>query len=452
MLTSNSLAPFAPDTSRQGIWRQHLEPVSLATGERLFSQGDPAEGMYFIETGQLAVVLELPGMGRVPVRIFGDGQCIGEMSLYRQETRAATVEALAPSQLWRLSAARLARLEETEPRLALAMHRHVACLLAERVVYSNVELKEPLARLSHAIRGLADSEFAESGWDRAAVAAAAKRTDEVGAVAVAIDFLEKRLRAYLEELRRTTAAKEQIESELRIAGQIQASFLPPPLPEEGRRRVDFAATMKPAREAGGDLYDGFFLSDGRFLIVVGDVSGKGVSAALFMAVTAMGVRALAESSPTPGELMERVNRLLCERNDTQQFVTAFAAMIDPASGEFFWANAGHPSACVVRPDGAVVTLDGGRAVPLAVFEECPYVSYRAMLAPGETLLIYTDGVSEAMDHGDALYGDERLKTCLARLGAQSSRPTVDGVLADVLAYAAGAPQADDITVVALRRV
>ena len=222
-LGSDSLAPFAPSVSDRATWIRHLEPVELAAGAVLFRQGDPADSLCFVESGELAVVLEIPGAGRVPVRRFGPGQCLGEMALYRRDTRAATVEALAPSRLWRLSSAQLQQMERESPALALAMHRHVAGLLAERVAFANTELKDPLARLAPAIRGLAACRFGETEWDRAALASAARRGDEVGAVAGALDHLVGQLRAYLDELRTATARREAIESELRIAGEIQAA-------------------------------------------------------------------------------------------------------------------------------------------------------------------------------------------------------------------------------------
>lgn len=434
------------------MWVRHLEAVELLAGDVLFRQGDPAESLYFVEAGEIAVVLEIPGAGRVPVRRFGPGQCLGEMALYRRDTRAATVEALAPSRLWRLTAAQLQVIERETPALAVAMHRHVAGLLAERVAFANTELKDPLARLAHAIRGLAESRFGETEWDRAALAVAARRSDEVGAVAGALDHLVGQLRVYLDELKTATARREAIESELRIAGEIQASFLPPALSPEQRKEVDFAARMKPAREAGGDLYDGFFLPDGRFLCVVGDVSGKGVSAALFMAVTATGLRALAPSVTDPGELMTRLNRLLCERNDTLQFVTAFAALFDPRTGEFLWTNCGHPSPLVLRTDGRVEPLSGPRATPLAVFETNIYATQRGQLAPGDTLCVFSDGVTEAMNLPQDLYGDDRLAALLTDRPVSTASALLDVIVDDVLAYQGAAPQADDITVVALRRL
>ncbi|MEZ0218295.1 MAG: PP2C family protein-serine/threonine phosphatase [Rariglobus sp.] len=450
--STESLSPFAPDLIARNKWMRHLESVDLPAGITLFQQGDPSDCLYFVEQGELAVVLEVPGAGRVPVRRFGPGQCIGEIALYRNETRSATVEALSAARLWRLTSAQLLAFEQNEPALAVAMHRHVAGLLAQRVTYSNTELKDPLARLAHAIRGLAASNFGESDWDRAAVATAARRPDEVGAVAGALEHLVARLHAYLDELRAATTQREAIESELRIAGKIQASFLPPALPPEQRTRVDFASRIKPAREAGGDLYDGFFLDDGRFFVVVGDVSGKGVSAALFMAVTATAIRALATGARPPGELLTQVNRLLCERNDTLQFVTVFAALFDPATGELAWTNCGHPSPLLLRADGALSALQAPRATPLAVFDDHTYPTHRTTLAPSDTLILYTDGVNEAIAPDGEFYGDARLHTLLAGKRFASADDAVATVLADVLAFESTAPQADDITVVGLRRI
>ena len=443
---------FAPDEAAQRAWMESLEAVSLAPGEVLFHESDAADAMYLIESGVLAVVLEVEGAGRSELRRLGAGQFLGEMALYRSVLRTATVEAVGEVKLWRLTAEKLREVESLHSRLAIALHRHVASLLAERVSFSNMELKQPLARLAHALRGLATSDFSGTGWDRSGVAQEARRGDEVGAVAQAMEFLASHLQEHIAALRQQTAVREAIESELRIAGEIQSSLLPPPLSAAERQRVDFSACIKPAREAGGDLYDGFFLPDGRFFTLVGDVSGKGVSAAVFMALAAMAVRTLARKLSDPGELLAQVNRLLCERNETMQFVTACAVFFDPLSGELTWANAGHPLAAVISAAGNLTWLEGPRQAPLGVFEETQFVTQRHVLAPHETLLVYSDGVSEAMDVQSNLFGSERIQQCLAAGTIPDSEQTVECVVAAVLAHQGDAAQADDITLVALRRV
>ncbi len=241
-----------------------------------------------------------------------------------------------------------------------------------------------------------------------------------------------------------------MESELRIAGRIQMSFLPAPLAPAEAARVDFAAFSRPAREAGGDLYDGFFLDANRFFFVVGDVSGKGVSAALFMAVTAMCLRALASGMNTVGLLLNRVNELLCQRNDTMQFVTVLAGVLDTSTGELSWTNCGHPAPVLLGLDGSLTMLDEGRGPPAGVFDGIDYTTQHRMLRRDEVLLLYTDGVTEALDLDSALYGEERLSALLSGAGSVDARACVDRVVRDVESFARGAPQADDLTLIALR--
>ena len=447
--STESLSPFAPETAQRLVWTEHLEPVALAAGEVLFRQGDPADSLYFIESGELAVWLELPGQDRVQLRTLGPGQCLGEMALYRREQRGASVEAASAAQLWRLTASELARLELAAPALALAMHRHVVGLLAGRITHSNTHLKDPLARLAHAIRDLGESRFILRADQDPRITAAAERKDEVGEIATAIRHLERQLHSHIEELRRATTAREQIASELRIAGRIQSSFLPAPLPPAAATRVDFAALCRPAREAGGDLYDGFFLDETRFFFAVGDVSGKGVPAALFMAVTAMCLRALAPAEQPFTSLLHRVNNLLCHRNATQQFVSLLAGVLDTATGELSWTNCGHPAPLLLTADGEAAWLEDGRGPPAGVFEGVEYETRRLTLRRGELLVLYTDGVTEALDPTEALYGEARLQELLKKRRPADARACVDLVAADVAAFAAGAPQADDLTLAVL---
>ena len=159
-----ALEAFARDDDSLRVWTEHLEYLSLSDGEVLFHQGEPADSMFFIESGEVAVVLEVAGASRAHVRRFGARQCLGEIAFYRHQVRTATVEAVGEAVLWRLSAEKLAQLEQQHPALALALHRHVASLLAERLSFSNVELKEPLARLAHALRGLAVRVLYFTGW------------------------------------------------------------------------------------------------------------------------------------------------------------------------------------------------------------------------------------------------------------------------------------------------
>jgi sigma-B regulation protein RsbU (phosphoserine phosphatase) len=443
-------AAIAPDPAARAIWRGYVREVALANGATLFRQGDPSDAIYFVADGELRVVLEVDGAGRADLRRFGPGECLGEIGLCRQQARTATVEAASEARLWRLDAADLARLEREHPPLALALHRHVAARLAERVAFSNRELKEPLARLAGALRGFASIDFSDDGWDRAAVTRAAARTDEVGDLARATDFLAHRLREHLAALRLETAAREAIESELRIAGEIQRSLLPPTPAHGPRGAVDFAAHLEPARAAGGDLYDAFFLGDGRLFALVADVAGKGIPAAVFMALTAMAVRAVARETADPGELLARANRLLCERNTTTQFVTALAVALDPSTGRLEWANAGHPPGAIAGPQGAFRWLDGPRAAPLGAFDASTYATGHASLAPGECLVLYSDGATECAAPDGALFGPERIRMTLEAAPPTSSAAAIESLLAAIRNHRGDAPPSDDLTLAAIR--
>jgi len=448
--STESLSPFASGIDQRRIWQDHLELVRLATGERLFNQGDATDSVYFIESGELSVWLELPGAERAALHKIKAGECLGEMALYRHGTRTATVEAETNAVLWRLTADQLAAMEKSAPALAIAMHRHVGGLIAFRLAQSNSHLKDPLARLAQAIRDLAESEFSTPPIADHRLADAAQRTDEVGAIAGAIQFLQHRLQSYLADLRRATSAREQIESELRIAGRIQLSFLPEPLSKAEAGKIDFAAFSRPAREAGGDLYEGFFLDETRFFFVVGDVCGKGVPAALFMAVTAMCLRALGPDIHPVGHLLRRVNDLLAERNNTLQFVTLLAGVLNTADGELSWTNCGHPAPLIIDPDGCVTALDQGRGPPAGVFPGANYETQYRHLQPNQVLLVYTDGVTEALNSQSALYGEERLARRLAEARPISAQAYVDVVMRDVEDFVGSAPQADDVTLIAMR--
>lgn len=433
------------------MWARYLCPLRLAVGERLFRQGDAADGIYFLESGALGVWLELTGGQRARLGEFGPGQCIGEMAPYRRELRSATIECEGAALLWRLSIEDLTRVEAEQPAFALALHRLIAARLAERVAFSNTHLKGPLAELGNLIHDLSANQFAVRPEYEQRIVSAAVRTDEVGVIARALQDLRLRLESHITELRKATAAREQVESELRIAGRIQMSFLPVVPPPGQARRIDFAAVSRPAREAGGDLYDGFFLDERRFFFVVGDVSGKGVPAALFMAVTAMCLRALAGPGPIE-DLVTRVNDLLCQRNETMQFVTICAGVLDISDGRLEWVNCGHPAPMVLGPGGVLKLLDEGRGPPLGVFEALRPERMSRYLAPGEVLLLYTDGVTEALDPNAALFGEERLERVLKEARPDGASAAVNAVLRDVESFAFGAPQADDITLLALRRL
>jgi sigma-B regulation protein RsbU (phosphoserine phosphatase) len=243
--------------------------------------------------------------------------------------------------------------------------------------------------------------------------------------------------------------KERMEEALKLAHDIQMSMLPkifPPFPE--RHEFDIFAVLAPAKEVGGDFYDFFFLDDDHLCFAVGDVSGKGVPAALFMAVTKTLFKATAGNGGTPSEILARLNAEICRDNESCMFVTVFCGILDIRTGQVDYSNGGHNLPYYLHHSG-VTPLEnpGGRA--LGVAEQSAYISGRTFLNPGEALLLYTDGVTEAMDPEETLYSDQRLEQFLDRHRGSSPRQVISDLVSDVRHFAGATPQSDDITVLAL---
>ncbi|MEW6669159.1 MAG: SpoIIE family protein phosphatase [Thermodesulfobacteriota bacterium] len=278
-----------------------------------------------------------------------------------------------------------------------------------------------------------------------------KTRDEVGTLAESFHFMRTSLKRYIEELKETTAAKERIESELKIAHEIQMNILHktfPPFPD--RHEFDLYATLMPAKEVGGDLYDFFFLDEDHLCIAIGDVSGKGVPAALFMAVTRTLIKTKATQGLTPDKVLSRVNQDLSLDNESMMFVTLFLAILDTRTGEMEYSNAGHNPPYVLRQGGAVEPVEATGGTALGVLEDCEYRSKKLLLRKGETVFMYTDGVTEAMDRNEALFSDERLVHDLGPLHGKSPVAVLSGIMDKVRVFSEGAPQADDITILVLR--
>jgi len=307
-------------------------------------------------------------------------------------------------------------------------------------------ISRPIARLSEAADTLADGNLE-------ATLPTPRGNDEVAHLARAFSGMRDSLRRHIADLRETTAARERMQSELRIGRDIQMGLVPktfPPFPE--RNDIDLYGVLEPAREVGGDFYDFFLLDDNRILLAIGDVSGKGVPAALFMAVTRSFLRSAFHSASDPGAALTRINHDLIEGNDACMFVTLFCAVLDIATGELSYANAGHNPPAILHDDGQIewITQSGG---PIAgVVESALYTSGACLLPLEATLVLYTDGVTEAMDSKGQLYGEERLSTTLAHSAPPSDcHAVIQRILDDIHHFAGDAEQSDDITMLLLRR-
>ena len=278
-----------------------------------------------------------------------------------------------------------------------------------------------------------------------------KSRDEVGDLSHSFENMRLALKEYVANLAATTAAKERIESELKIARSIQCSFLPkrfPPFPD--KTEFDIHAELQAAREVGGDLYDFFLLDDHHLFFSIGDVSGKGVPAALFMAVTKTLMKGVAEQQLTPSQVLLKVNHELFVDNDQMMFVTVFCGILDLRTGELQYTNAGHPPPLLLRSAQDISWAELPPGVVLGVSDDPAYETRTLTLGPQDTLLLYTDGVTEAMNTREELFGEARLRGFAEAQPGRSPKELVEGLFAAVHEYGNGAEQSDDITVLALR--
>ena len=274
---------------------------------------------------------------------------------------------------------------------------------------------------------------------------AAKSKDEIASLARAFASMIQSLIDYIERLKATTAAKEKMESELRVAHDIQMNILPqkfPPFP--ARNDFDIFAFIKPAKEVGGDLYDFFAIDQEHILFVIADVSGKGIPAALFMAVTKTLIKSKAVPGIAPDSILTQVNQELYQGNDANMFVTVFCGILNTATGDIVYANGGHNPPLVIRNNGGTTFLKGASNLLVGILPDIQYSKETLTLEPGDSLFLYTDGVTEAMNQSGELFSDARLKEEIEKVSRNPIRELVSHIDEQVRRFSHDAPQSDDI--------
>lgn len=277
-----------------------------------------------------------------------------------------------------------------------------------------------------------------------------KNNDEIGVLAKAVNKMEADIMDYIENLTIITAEKERIGAELSIATQIQADMLPsifPAFPE--RPEFDIYATMNPAKEVGGDFYDFFMVDERHLAIVMADVSGKGVPAALFMVIGKTLIKDHTQPGRDLGEVFTEVNDLLCESNSEGLFITAFEGVLDLVSGEFTFVNAGHEIPFICKKGGSYEPYKVRAGFVLAGMEGIRYQCGSMQLSPGDRLFQYTDGVTEATDKDGKLYGMCRLGEVLGQNASLPPTELLVKIKEDIDTFVGDAPQFDDITMLCL---
>ncbi len=274
--------------------------------------------------------------------------------------------------------------------------------------------------------------------------------DEVQMLAESVLKMEQDINAYIENLTRVTAEKERIGAELDVAARIQANMLPgifPPFPD--RKEIDIYATMTPAKEVGGDFYDFFLVDDDHLALVMADVSGKGVPAALFMVIAKTLLKNRAQMGVSPKEVLESVNNQLCENNESEMFVTVWLGVYQLSTGRLVAANAGHEYPAVRHAEGGFELLKDRHGFVLAGMENSRYREYELTLLPGEAIFVYTDGVAEATDTDNRLFGTDRMLLSLNRRPEATAQELLAQVKEDIDRFVGAAPQFDDITMLCL---
>ena len=274
--------------------------------------------------------------------------------------------------------------------------------------------------------------------------------DEIHQLRDSFEHMQISLAKYVEELTEATSRQASIERELDIARNIQMSMLPESFPAGiGRGNVDVAGRLTPAKAVGGDIYD-FFISGDNLFFCIGDVSGKGVPAAIVMAVTGTLFRTLAISKDSPGRIMNELNASLCSRNDSLMFVTLFVGILNMTNGSMTYCNAGHNAPIVLGPDGKVDMLEVEPNVAVGVVPDFKYNQQESSLVTGATLLLYTDGLTEAENTSHGQFGEERILNVLRGENGKSPAAIIDTVSDAVRDFTAGAEQSDDLTLLAIR--
>ncbi|MBO6015324.1 MAG: SpoIIE family protein phosphatase [Lachnospiraceae bacterium] len=308
--------------------------------------------------------------------------------------------------------------------------------------FFSIRLVKPIQILTERVKGLEGDDL-EFTWEL-------QTKDEIQTLAESFSSMTERMKNYIINIREVTAEKERIGAELNVATQIQADMLPcifPAFPD--RPEFDVYATMTPAKEVGGDFYDFFLIDEDHLGLVMADVSGKGVPAALFMVIAKTLIKNRALIGGTPAEVLAYANEQLCEGNKADLFVTVWFAIIEISTGKGMAANAGHEHPALRRADGSFELIKYRHSPAVAVMEGLLFQEREFELHPGDTLYVYTDGVTEATNANNELFGEDRLVDALNRDPKAEPKEILAIVKEEIDAFVAEAPQFDDITMLGM---
>ena len=277
-----------------------------------------------------------------------------------------------------------------------------------------------------------------------------RKHDEIGQLAVSIDQMEERIQDYVENLTKITAEKERISTELELGTKIQAAMLPSTFPAfPDRSEFDLYASMDPAKEVGGDFYDFFLIDEDHLCVLIADVSGKGVPAALFMMACKIILANNAMSGKTPGQILADTNMAICYNNQAEMFVTVWLGILEISTGKLTAANAGHEYPVLTKPDGSFELYKDKHGFIVGGMDGVKYQEYELQIKPGSKLFVYTDGVPEATDAEGSMFGTERMLNALNTDPGGNPQRILESVRQSVDRFVKDAEQFDDLTMLCL---
>ena len=320
-------------------------------------------------------------------------------------------------------------------------------ILGLLLLFVNRAMTKPVLKMARAASNFVASRQEGRELEESPIAALQVRTgDELEVLCSSLKDMEQDLASHIENLKKVTAEKERIGAELNVATQIQADMLPrifPAFPD--RSEFDLYATMDPAKEVGGDFYDFFLVDDDHICLVMADVSGKGVPAALFMVIAKTLIKNRAQLGESPAEILKNVNEQLCEGNEAELFVTVWLAIIEISTGRGVAANAGHEHPAIRRADGNYELVVYRHSPAVATMEGIRFREHTFELNPGDRLFVYTDGVPEATNARNELFGADRMLEALNADSGAAPDVLLANVRKGIDAFVGDAPQFDDIT-------
>jgi sigma-B regulation protein RsbU (phosphoserine phosphatase) len=383
-----------------------LDTQDMQDHEFLFHEGDTGENLYVVLRGELEILKIESGVDELVLNVLREGEYLGEMGLLMPGGhRTASVRARGQATVLSMSRQQFMEMTSRFPEISNSMVR----VLSQRLDATNIatfrDLKEKNRQLQTAY-------------------------DELKAAQAQI------------------IEKERLEKELQVAAEIQLSILPDELPEIAG--VNFGACMLPARQVGGDFYDVFTITETHIGVLIGDVADKGVPSALFMARTHALFMAEADMDLPPNEVMLLVNKHITRLQKSSQFVTVLYGILDLETNEFTYARAGHEPPLIVHADGVVERLPHSSGMAIGLWENITLDQRVIKLSPGDTLLLYTDGMTDCRNPAGESFGLDRIKNLLGSFGKHKGQEVCDQLLDSLMKYQNGSKQDDDVTLVSIQ--